>query len=153
MLRRDWSSDVCSSDLVRPRKYNLPDLIGSVFLDRGTSSIVRMNFTFTPASYVDPYLDYIRISLDNSLWEGKYWLPYRQEAELRRELPELDFMAGSIIRGRYGIGGHEFHAQNANPEPPGPRLTAPPPEELGACPGSAERCAGEGARSSGAPCS
>jgi hypothetical protein len=119
---------------VRPKEYNLPGLIGSVFLDRGTSSIVRMNFTFTPASYVDPYLDYIRISLDNSLWEGKYWLPYRQEAELRRELPELDFMAGSIIRGRYEIGGYEFNTEIANPELLGRRVTAVPREELEAFP-------------------
>jgi len=85
---------------VRPKDPDRPGFIGSMFVDRSTAAIVRMSFTFTPASYVDPYLDYIRISLDNSLWMGKYWLPYRQEAELRRELPQLDFLAGSIIRGR-----------------------------------------------------
>ena len=42
-------------------------------------------FTFTPASYVDPYLDYIRVSLDNALWLGRHWLPRRQETEIRRE--------------------------------------------------------------------
>ena len=119
---------------VRPKEYNRPGLIGSIFLDRGTSSIVRMNFTFTPASYVDPYLDYIRISLDNSLWEGKYWLPYRQEAELRRELPELDFMVGSIIRGRYEIGRYEFNAEITNPALLGQRVTALPQEQLEAFP-------------------
>ena len=115
---------------VRPKDYDRPGLIGSVFLHRGTSSIVRMNFTFTPASYVDPYLDYIRISLDNSLWDGKYWLPYRQESELRRELPEFDFMLGSIIRGRYEIGRYDF---NADIEPPallGGRVTALPQQQL-----------------------
>jgi hypothetical protein len=70
-----------------------------------------MSFSFTPASYVDPYLDYIRISLDNSLWEGKYWLPYRQEAELRRELPQLDFLGGSVIRGRFEIGGYQLNVE------------------------------------------
>ncbi len=119
---------------VRPREYNQPGLIGSVFLDRATASIVRMNFTFTPASYVDPYLDYIRISLDNSLWDGKYWLPYRQEAELRRELPELDFMVGSIIRGRYEIGSYEFNAEIPNPALLGRRVSALPQEQLEAFP-------------------
>jgi len=119
---------------VRPKEYRQPGLIGSVFLDRGTSAVVRMNFTFTPASYVDPYLDYIRISLDNSLWDGKYWLPYRQEAELRRELPELDFMVGSIIRGRYEIGGYEFNAEIANPGLLGRRVTALPRDQLEAFP-------------------
>ncbi|NJD18876.1 MAG: hypothetical protein FIA95_06285 [Gemmatimonadetes bacterium] len=96
---------------VRPKNPDGDGFIGSVFLDRAAAAIVRMSFTFTPASYVDPYLDYIRISLENSLWLGRYWLPYRQEAELRRELPQLDFLAGSIIRGRYEIGGYEFNEE------------------------------------------
>lgn len=94
---------------VRPRRIDRPGFVGSIYLDRATASIVRMNFTFTPASYVDPYLDYIRISLDNSLWLGRYWLPYRQEAELRRELPQLDFLAGSVIRGRFEIRDYTFN--------------------------------------------
>jgi len=94
---------------VRPKDFDQPGLIGSVYLDRASSAIVRMSFTFTPASYVDPYLDYIRISLDNSLWMGRYWLPYRQEAEIRREMPVLDFLAGSIIRGRFEIDRYEFN--------------------------------------------
>jgi hypothetical protein len=96
---------------VRPKDPAGPGFIGSVYLDRATAAIVRMSFTFTPASYVDPHLDYIRISLDNSLWEGRHWLPYRQEAELRREIPELDFLAGSIIRGRFEIGSYEFNPE------------------------------------------
>ena len=95
--------------LVRPRFPEGPGFVGSVFVDRASASIVRMNFTFTPASYIDPYLDYIRISLDNSLWMGRHWLPYRQEVEIRRELPVLDFMAGSIIRGRWTVGDYEFN--------------------------------------------
>lgn len=94
---------------VRPKNPDRDAFVGSVFVDRSAAAIVRMSFTFTPASYVDPYLDYIRISLDNSLWLGKHWLPYRQELELRRELPQLDFLAGSIIRGRFEIGGYEFN--------------------------------------------
>ncbi len=94
---------------VRPRKLDQPGFVGSVYLDRATASIVRMNFTFTPSSYVDPYLDYIRISLDNGLWLGRYWLPYRQEVELRRELPQLDFLAGSVIRGRFEIRDYVFN--------------------------------------------
>lgn len=94
---------------VRPRDPDRPGFIGSVYLDRANAAIVRMSFTFTPASYVDGYLDYIRISLDNSLWEGRHWLPYRQEVELRRELPQLDFLAGSVIRGRFEIGSYEFN--------------------------------------------
>ncbi len=94
---------------VRPKNPDAPAFVGSVYVDRATAALVRMSFTFTAASYVDPYLDYIRISLDNSLWMDKYWLPYRQEVEIRREMPAIDFLAGSIIRGRFEIGGYDFN--------------------------------------------
>ncbi len=96
---------------VRPRDFTQPGFVGSVFLDRTSGAIVRMNFTFTSASYVDSYLDYIRISLDNSLWDGRYWLPYEQRVELRREVPYLDFPAGSVIRGRYEIRNYRFNEE------------------------------------------
>ncbi|HKK93881.1 MAG TPA: hypothetical protein VJ925_10630, partial [Longimicrobiales bacterium] len=94
---------------VRPKRPDLPGFVGTVYLDRERASIVRMAFTFTPASYVDPYVDYIRISLDNALWLDEFWLPYRQEAEIRRELPELDFLAGSVIRARFRVGDYRFN--------------------------------------------
>lgn len=96
---------------VRPKSFDRPGFIGTVFLDRATAAIVRMNFSFTPASYVDSYLDYIRISLDNSLWMERYWLPYRQEVELRREMPFLDFSSGSVIRSRFRIRGYDFNVE------------------------------------------
>ena len=95
--------------LVRPRNFDSPGFVGAIYLDRDRAAIVRMNFSFTPASYVDDYLDYIRISLDNSLWMGAHWLPYRQEMEIRREIPYFDFQAGSIIRGRFEIGPYDFN--------------------------------------------
>src|SRR5690606_9109181 len=94
---------------VRPRNLEQPGFIGSVFVDQGTGAIVRMNFSFTPASYVDPYLDYIRVALDNSLWMGRHWLPYRQEIEIRREIPVLDVRAGSVIRASFQIRDYEFN--------------------------------------------
>lgn len=112
--------------LVRPRNPDIPAFIGSIFLDRDTRAIVRMSFTFTPASYEDPYLDHIRISLENGLWEGRYWLPYRQQLEIRREVPWLDIPAGSIIKGWFEVGDYQI-----NPELPptlfrGPTITALP---------------------------
>ena len=94
---------------VRPKDPEEPGVIGSLFLERGTGAIVRLTFTFTPASYVDGRLDYIRISMDNSVWDGKYWLPYRQEVELRRELPLIAFLGGSVIRGRFEIRNYRFN--------------------------------------------
>lgn len=94
---------------VRPQDMERPGLIGSIFLDHGTAAIVRMTFTFTPASYVDRRLDYINISLDNGLWDGQHWLPNEQRLEIRRELPALDFPAGTVIRGVFRIGGYRFN--------------------------------------------
>ena len=99
---------------IRPKDPESPSVIGSLFLEQRTGAIVRLSFTFTPASYVDGSLDYIRISMDNSLWDGKYWLPYNQEIELRRELPIVEFLGGSVIRGRFEIRNYRF-----NPELPG----------------------------------
>ncbi len=94
---------------VRPRDLDRPGFVGTLYVDRSSGAIVRMNFSFTPASYVDPYVDHIRIALDNSLWMERYWLPYKQEVEIRREIPMLDFRLGSVIRSRFEIRGYEFN--------------------------------------------
>ncbi|MGD2121378.1 MAG: hypothetical protein PVJ76_06525, partial [Gemmatimonadota bacterium] len=111
---------------VRPKDFEAPGFVGNVFLDRDTKSIVRMSFTFTPASYVDSYLHHISISLENGLWEGRYWLPYRQQLEIRREVPYLDIPAGSIIRGSFEVRDYQINI----PLPPtiftGPTISALP---------------------------
>ena len=94
---------------VRPKDFGAPGFVGAIYVDRARAAIVRMNFSFTPASYVDSYVDYIRVSLDNSLWLGQFWLPYRQEVEIRREIPLLDVVTGSVIRGRFEIRGYDFN--------------------------------------------
>lgn len=111
---------------VRPRDRAAPGFVGSVFIDAAASDIVRMDFTFTRSSYVDRRLDYIRISLENGLWEGRFWLPYEQRVELRRQLPELDFPAGAVIRGEMRVRDYAFNV----PLPPslfrGPAVTSVP---------------------------
>jgi len=119
---------------VRPKNFEVPAFIGSVYLDRASAAIVRMNFTFTPSSYVDSYLDHIRISLENGLWLGKYWLPYRQQLEIRREVPFLDIPAGSVIKGWFEVGDYEI-----NPSLPmalfrGPTVSALPEAQRRAFP-------------------
>jgi hypothetical protein len=118
---------------VRPRRTDRPGFVGSVYIDRETADIMRMTFTFTPSSYVDRRLDYINLSLDNGLWEGKYWLPNEQTVEIRRQIPELDFVAGSVIRGRMRITNYDL-----NTELPdsifrqGRPVISAPPEQLAA---------------------
>lgn len=96
---------------VRPRDPARPGVVGSVYLDRASAAVVRMRLTFTAASYIDPYLDEIRVTLDNGLWQGRFWLPYRQELEIRRELPYLDLPAGTVIRVRYDIGDYTLNPE------------------------------------------
>jgi hypothetical protein len=94
---------------VRPKDFEAPGFVGNVFLDRDTKAIVRMSFTFTPASYVDSYLHHISISLENGLWMGRHWLPFRQALEIRREVPYLDIPAGSVIRGSFEVRDYEIN--------------------------------------------
>jgi hypothetical protein len=42
---------------------------------------------------------------------GRHWLPYRQEMEIRREIPLLDFLAGSVIRGRFQVRDYDFNVE------------------------------------------
>lgn len=100
---------------VRPRDPSAPAFVGAVFVERRLGDLVRMDFTFSAAAYVDPYLDYINISLDNGLWGGRHWLPNEQRVELRRRIPQLDIPAGSVIRANMRLQEYVFNA----PLPPG----------------------------------
>jgi hypothetical protein len=93
-----------------------------------------MTFTFTPASYVDRRLDYINISLDNGLWSGRYWLPNEQYVEIRRQIPELDFVAGAVIRGRLRVYDYEFNQNLPRNFFYGPGVEAAPEAERKAFP-------------------
>ncbi|MDH5757988.1 MAG: hypothetical protein OEZ65_00275 [Gemmatimonadota bacterium] len=127
---------------VRPREMDQPGFLGSIYLDRASAAVVRMRFTFTPASYMDRRLDYIRISLDNSLWMGRHWLPYRQEVEIRREIPALDFVAGSVIQGHYEIRGYDFDTPAPDRFFLGPAVSMAPQHERDAFAFSEELLAG-----------
>ncbi|MEX2571661.1 MAG: hypothetical protein WD737_10170 [Gemmatimonadota bacterium] len=96
---------------VRPRDTSLPAVVGSIFLEGGSGALVRMAFTFTPAAYVDPRLDFINVTLENGLWQGRYWLPYEQRLEIRREMPELDLPVGTLIRTRLRVGEYRFNQE------------------------------------------
>jgi hypothetical protein len=88
---------------VRPRDYRAPRLVGSIFLDVDLGDLVRMAFQFTRPAYLDPQLEDITVAIENSLWAGRYWLPYRQEIAIRRRFTWLDFPVRGIIQGRWEI--------------------------------------------------
>ena len=94
---------------VRPKNFDVAAIIGTLYVDLETADLVRMAFNFTPRAYLDPQLEDVSVVLDNALWEGRYWLPYRQEVEIRRRATWLDIPARGIIRGRWEIDGYLFN--------------------------------------------
>jgi hypothetical protein len=94
---------------VRPRSFNRPLVVGILYIDVATAELVRFRFSFTPAAYLDRQLEDISIVLESALYENRYWLPRRQEVEIRRRVSWLDFPARGIIRSRWEIGDYALN--------------------------------------------
>lgn len=88
---------------VRPKNDREPRAIGAVYIDRESGEVVRMAFSFTRAALRDKELEDVSVVLENGLIEGAFWLPRRQEIEIRRTGTWLDYPARGIIRGRWEI--------------------------------------------------
>ena len=115
---------------VRPKSFTQPLVIGTLYLDVETAEVVQFRFSFTPVAYLDPQLEDISIVLENALYEGRYWLPERQQVEIRRRTTWLDFPARGIIQGRWEVGDYDLNAEfpaalNAAPAIGGLREPAP----------------------------
>jgi hypothetical protein len=100
---------------VRPRSFAQPLVVGALYLDIASAELVRFRFIFTPSAYLDRQLEDISVVLENALYENRFWLPYRQEVQIRRRATWLDFPARGIIRGRWEISdyalNHDFPDQ------------------------------------------
>ncbi len=131
--------------LVRPRDYRAPRIVGSLFIETRTGDLVRMSFSFTRAAYLDDQLEDLTVSIENSLQQGRFWLPYRQEIAIRRRATWLDFPVRGIIQGHWDIDGYRFNqdaiVDSAIFRTPGPEIVAAPqavrdsfpwPDSLGA---------------------
>ncbi|MGH7530228.1 MAG: hypothetical protein ACREMN_07575 [Gemmatimonadales bacterium] len=119
---------------VRPKDFAQPRLVGTLFIDIATADLVRLAFSFTPQAYLDPQLEDVSIVLDNALWEGRHWLPYRQEIEIRRRATWLDIPARGIIRGRWEIDNYVFNLGLVDRWFAGQEITAVPQAERDAFP-------------------
>lgn len=93
---------------VRPRREDRPGFVGSLFLERETGALARMEFGFTAAAYVDPRSDYVHVVLEHALWDNGSWLPYRQQIEVRREHPGVELPFGSVIRAVLQVASYDF---------------------------------------------
>ena len=114
---------------VRPRNFSTAAIVGTLFVDLETADLVRMAFNFTPRAYLDPQIEDVSVVLDNALWEGRFWLPYRQEIEIRRRATWLDIPARGIIRGRWEIDNYLFNVGLAASWFGGEEITAVPKAE------------------------
>lgn len=94
---------------VRPRDDRQPRVIGAVYIDRDNGAVVRMALSFTRAAFLDRLLEDLFVVLENGLVGTRYWLPRRQEIEIRRSATWLDYPVRGIIRGRWEIGGYELN--------------------------------------------
>lgn len=107
---RTGSGEVTVQEVqVRPRSFHRPLVVGTMFLDIETAELVRFRFSFTPSAYLDRQLEDITIALENARFEGRWWLPYRQEIEIRRRASYFDFPARGIIRGRWEIEDYDLN--------------------------------------------
>ena len=88
---------------IRPKNDTLARVVGAVYLDASEGQVVRMNLSFTHAAFLDPALEELSIVLENRLVGGRFWLPSRQEIEIRRTGTWLDYPIRAIISGRWEI--------------------------------------------------
>ena len=111
---------------VKPKNDRQPRAVGAVYIDKESGEVVRMAFSFTRAALKDKELEDVSVVLENGLIEGKFWLPRRQEIEIRRTGTWLDYPARGIIRGRWEICCYEVN----KPLPPmiftGPEIALAP---------------------------
>jgi hypothetical protein len=91
---------------------------------------VRMNLSFTRAAFIDQALEELSVVLENRLVGGKFWLPNRQEIEIKRSGTWMDFPARGIIRGRWEIGDYRFNLKLPTTVFAGPEIVQSPPAQL-----------------------
>lgn len=114
---------------VRPKDDREPRAVGAVYIDRETGEVVRMAFSFTRAALIDKDLEDVSVVLENALIESRFWLPRRQEVEIRRTGSWLDYPARGIIRGRWEICCYEVNTGIPASYFTGPEIVMAPPAE------------------------
>ncbi|MEO8562044.1 MAG: hypothetical protein ABI601_08225 [bacterium] len=94
---------------IRPKDDRQPRIIGAMYIDRDDAQVVRMAFNFTRAAFLDAALEDLFVIIENSLVNGRFWLPRQQEIEIRRGGTWLDYPIRGIIRGRWVIGDYAIN--------------------------------------------
>ena len=94
---------------VRPKDDRLARIVGALYIDRDDGQVVRMAFNFTRAAYLDDALEDLFVVIENGLIGTRFWLPRRQEIEIRRGGTWLEYPVRGIIRGRWEIGDYQVN--------------------------------------------
>lgn len=94
---------------VRPKDDRQPRIIGAVYIDRDDAQVVRMAFNFTRAAFLDNSLEDLFVVIENGLIGTRFWLPRKQEIEIRRGGTWLDYPIRGIIRGRWEISDYQIN--------------------------------------------
>ncbi len=115
---------------VRPRNDRAARVLGAVYLDRASAQVVRMAFSFTRAAFLDKNLEDLSVVLENRLVGARFWLPSRQEIEIRRSGTWMDYPVRGIIRGRWEISGYQFNVGLPPARFAGPEIVMAPPAEM-----------------------
>jgi hypothetical protein len=115
---------------VRPKDDRQPRVVGAVYIDPAGGQVVRMNFSFTRAALLDASLEDLSVVLENRLVGGRFWLPSRQQIEIRRTGTWLDYPVRGIIRGRWEIGAYRFNTETNVTTFVGPEIMQLPQSEL-----------------------
>ena len=117
---------------IKPKNERAAAAVGAVYLSRSDAQVVRMAFAFTRAALIDPQLEDVSIVLDNALIEQRFWLPRRQEIEIRRSGTWLDFPARGIIRGGFEICCYKINTGVPVTRFTGPEIDQAPPDRRAA---------------------
>lgn len=115
---------------VRPKDDRKPRVVGALYIDPSGGQVVRMNFGFTRAAFLDDALEELSIVLENRLVGGRFWLPSRQEIEIERRGSWLDYPVRGIIRGRWEIGDYQFNTSLPTAMFAGTEIVQASPQEL-----------------------
>jgi hypothetical protein len=114
---------------VRPKNDRQPRIIGAVYIDRDDAQVVRMAFNFTRAAFLDKALEDLFVIIENSLVNGRFWLPRQQQIEIRRGGTWLDYPIRGIIRGRWVIGDYAVNTGLSPAMFSGPEIVLAPKAE------------------------
>ena len=106
----------------RPKDRSAPRAVGTLYLDLDRAVVVRSSLSFTRAAYRDRDLEDIAVRLERALVEGRYWLPYLQQIEIRRRSALIDFPLRGVIRGQWEIGDYRINEVPAGVAWSGPAI-------------------------------